>query len=369
MQHKILLVGPKINISNKRVYGGGVGGYTRNMKVYLKYFKFENFEIIPCFHSIRGEINLGFINGPIRLFYDLFHLLNCFLKLNIKGVHIMAQYRGAIVREFFIVLISNIFNKPVLYEIKAGSFESTYNSKNVLYKFFIKYILKKSKLILVEGKPYMSFLKNKFNKESTFFPNVIPSDDIPNIIPAKLDTGITRILFIGFAYEGKGVFELYDACEELVLKGHKIKLTIVGEIHEKFKSYITKKSFNEFLDLKGKLNHNEVLEQFKINDVYCYPSKHPGEGHNNTINEALMSQMVICSSLNGFLDTFLNEDNSFPLKKVKVKEIVLRLSEIIENKNVAIDKSIKGRDLILSQFNTDKVKLILEKEYHKLLNK
>ena len=261
----------KINISNKRVYGGGVGGYTRNMKVYLKYFKFNDFEITPCFHSIRGEINLGFLNGPIRLFYDLFQLLNCFLKLNIKGVHIMAQYRGAIVREFFIVLISNIFNKPVLYEIKAGSFESTYNSKNGVYKFLIKYILKKSKLILVEGKTYMSFLKNKFNKESTFFPNVIPSDEIPSIIPMKLDIGITRILFIGFAYEGKGVFELYDACEELVLKGHKIKLTIVGEIHENFKNYITKKSFNEFLNLKGKLNHNEVLEQFKINDVYCYP--------------------------------------------------------------------------------------------------
>ena len=36
--HKILLVGPKINVSNKRAYGGGSGGYTRNMKVYLKYF-------------------------------------------------------------------------------------------------------------------------------------------------------------------------------------------------------------------------------------------------------------------------------------------------------------------------------------------
>jgi len=72
--------------------------------------------------------------------------------------------------------------------------------------------------------------------------------------------------------------------------------------------------------------------------------------------------------LNGFLGTFLNEDNSFPLKKVEVKEIVLRLNEIIENKNVAIDKSIKGRYLILSEFNTDNVKSILEKEYHKLLN-
>ena len=39
---------------------------------------------------------------------------------------------------------------------------------------------------------------------------------------------VTRILFIGFAYEGKGVFELYDACEELVLKGHKINPTNIN---------------------------------------------------------------------------------------------------------------------------------------------
>lgn len=365
----ILLVGPKINISNKRVYGGGVGGYTRNMKVYLKYFKFKDLEIIPCFQSVRGEINLGILNGPIRLFYDLFQLLNCFQKFKIKGVHVMAQYRGAIVREFFLVIISNIFNKPVLYEIKAGSFVSTYNSKNILYRFFSNYILKNSKLILVEGKPYVSFIKHKFNKEATLFPNVIPCDEIPDVIPKKFNNSIIKLLFVGFAYEGKGVFELYDACEELVSKGHKIKLTIVGEIHHKFKSYIRNKNYKNFLDFKGKLNHKEVLEQFKINDIYCYPSKHPGEGHNNTINEALMNQMVICSSLYGFLGTFLNEENSFPLKKVEVKEIILRLSEIIDNKNVAIDKSIKGRGLVLSKFNTDVVKLILEKEYYKLLNK
>ena len=369
MQHKILLVGPKINVSNKRVYGGGVGGYTRNMRVYLKYFRFNDFEITPCFHSVRGEISLGFLNCPIRLFYDLSKLLYCYTKHNINGVHIMAQYRGAIVREVFVVMISNILGKPVLYEIKAGSFESTYNSGNGIYKFFIKYILKNSKIILVEGKPYINFLKNKFNKDSTYFPNVIPTDEIPSIIPSKLDTATAKILFIGFAYEGKGVFELYDACEELLLKGHKIKLTIVGEIHEDFKRYIVNKYSGEFLNIKGKLNHMKVLEQFQVNDIYCYPSKHPGEGHNNTINEALMSQMVICSSMNGFIGTFLDEDNSFPLNKVDVKEIVKRLNEIILNKDVAIDKSIKGRDLILSEFNTNNIKSILEKEYNKLLNK
>ena len=369
MKNKILLVGPKVNVSNKRAYGGGSGGYTRNMKVYLRYFTFDEFEIIPCFQSIRGEINLWILNGPIRLFYDLYQLIGCLRKFEIKGVHILAQYRGAIVREFLIVVISNILNKPILYEIKAGSFKTKYNSSKWFYKYFIKYILSNSKIILVEGKAYINFLKNKFNKECVYFPNVVPNNEIPSNISEKFKEGLTRVLFVGYAYEGKGIFELFNACRELSFRGKKIRLTIVGELHNDFKSYVEDNNSNLIFECKGKLKHQEVLEQFKLNDVYCYPSKHLGEGHNNTINEALMNQMVICSTLNGFLGSFLNEDNSFPLNGACEKEITLRLNEIIENKNLAIDKSKKGRELILSKFNTNAAKLILEIEYTKLLSK
>jgi|SaaInlStandDraft_1057018.scaffolds.fasta_scaffold00979_2 glycosyltransferase involved in cell wall biosynthesis len=365
MKNNILLVGPKVNVSNKRAYGGGTGGYTRNMKVYLRYFRFEGFEIIPCFHSIRGEINLWVLNAPLRLFYDLYQLIRCFWKFKIRGVHIIAQYRGALLREVLIVLISSVLKKPILYEIKAGSFESTYYSNNKLYKFLINYIIRKSKILLVEGKPYINFLKNNFNRECTFFPNVVPNNEIPNVISEKFNNGFIRVLFVGFACKNKGVFELFDACEKLSSKENNIILTVVGEVHDDFKNYV--KGTNLNLILKGKLNHIEVLKQFNLNDIYCYPSKHSGEGHNNTINEALMNQMIICSSLNGFLGSFLNEDNSFPLKKVCEKEIVYRLNQIIGNKTLAIDKSKIGRQLILSEFNTNVAKLVLEKEYKKLL--
>ena len=368
MTKKIVLVGPKLNVTNKRAYGGGSGGYTRNMNVYLTFFRFNRFEIIPCFHSIRGEINLWALNAPIRLFYDLYQFIKCLLKFDISGVHILAQYRGAIVREILIILISNIFNKPVLYEIKAGSFESSYYSNNSLYRFFVNCVIRKSKLILVEGKPYINFLKKKYNVDCTLFPNVVPNIEIPTIINKKFNTDLIRVLFVGFAYKGKGVFELFDACQELSKKGHNIRLTIVGKVHDDFKTY-TKDGCSFNIVLKGKLDHGEVLKQFNLNDIYCYPSKHDGEGHNNTINEALMHQMIVCSTLNGFIGSFLNKENSYPLRKVCKNEIKIRLNEIIENKDLAVNKSIKGRELILHQFNTNIAQSILEREYIKLVAK
>ena len=176
MIKNILLVGPKLNISSKKAYGGGTGGYTRNMKVYLTFFKLNKFNIIPFFHTIRGEHNFWIFTKPFRLVIDSFVFLKELFTNNIEGVHILAQYRGAIYREYMILCISRLFSKPVLYEIKAGSFKKTYNNSGNVYKKIVKFIVKNSKILMVEGKSDMLFLKKEFQKESTYFPNIIPAN-------------------------------------------------------------------------------------------------------------------------------------------------------------------------------------------------
>ena len=74
--HNILLLGPKIDVVNSKSYGGGTGGYTRNMSVYLSFFKFKNFKIKPCFHTVNGEINIGVFTKPYRLLLDMFYFTN-----------------------------------------------------------------------------------------------------------------------------------------------------------------------------------------------------------------------------------------------------------------------------------------------------
>lgn len=155
---KIMLFGPKVNVVNKKAYGGGTGGYTRNMSVYLKYFKYTNIKLVPCFHTIRGEIHFSIFTNPIRLFIDVFSFLLVILKNRINCVHILGQYRGAIVRELLIAMLTKSLGKSLLYEIKAGAFIDAYESGSKYYKKMIDMIIVRTDKILVEGKIYEEFI-------------------------------------------------------------------------------------------------------------------------------------------------------------------------------------------------------------------
>ena len=52
--NKILLVGKPTEKNRLGSVGGG-GGYVRNMRVYLKYFNSQDYNLVPCFHTTRNE--------------------------------------------------------------------------------------------------------------------------------------------------------------------------------------------------------------------------------------------------------------------------------------------------------------------------
>ena len=158
-------------------------------------------------------------------------------------------------------------------------------------------------------------------------------------------------------------------CDILAKKGKQIELTLVGLIDPEIENFIDNmyKSRLFKINKKGKLKHSDVLLEFTINDIYAYPTKHKGEGHNNTINEALMHQMAISSTKIGFIDDFLNDENSYPINELNSEVISNTFLKIIRDIPLAIDKSRKGRKLILEQFNSEIAKLNLEKYYNELL--
>jgi len=367
---KILIIGPKINISNKKSYGGGSGGYTRNMHVYLSYFLFDDIRLIPVYHTIKGELNFGIFTKLFRLIFDLTNLIKKILTNKVDGIHILAQYRGAIIRELFVVLIGRLNGIPILYEIKAGAFIKAYNNNGKLYQLMIDTIIKSSKVVLIEGKIYKDFIFELYNKKAYYFPNVVPIDEIPKYIHHKFQSDILKVLFVGFVYEGKGIKELILGCRIFAEKNNKIELTLVGEIDPEIHMFLENMKLPENFKIykKGKLNHKDVLVELSKNDIYAYPTKHEGEGHNNTINEALMHGMIVCSTNAGFISDFLNNENSYPIPNLNPEEIGNIFLKIVNDKNLAISKSKKGRELILQEFNSEKAKFNLLKYYQELID-
>lgn len=370
-KNKIILYGPPVGKDIKAGYGGGTGGYTRNMAAYLN-FDFTDFELIPLFHTVRGEINFGKLTFVIRFLIDLIRIIKCFLSIKPNSIHILAQYRTATVREFTLAFISNSLGMPYLYEIKAGAFINFYKNTNFINKYFINYIVKNSKIILCEGEIYIDFIEQEFKRKSYYLPNFVLSKELPEKENTLFNNEFLNIVFVGYCTRAKGVFELLDAVVKITNETNiQIKLTLIGSEEKEFKKYINNISVNKnlIINRKGVLAHKDVLQELSKNDIYCYPTDHDGEGHNNSINEAMIFGLVIITTRKGFLGQVLHEDSAYFLDSIDSSEIAKNIKDIYLNKKLAKEKAMKARKKLLDNYVDTVVYDDFVKHYKKLNKK
>ncbi len=363
----VLLYGPYVDINSSGSYGGGTGGYTRNMTCYINYFKPVDFLVVPSFHTFRGQLKTD--NFIWRMLVDTITFIRNLLKHNPQIIHVFAQYRTATPREFMVQALSLFFRKSVVYELKAGAFISWYQSTNSINRYFISYIVRSSKKVLVEGLPYISFLKDEFQVDAIYIPNYMPSEIVPDVVSKKLENKIIRVLFVGYCYEGKGVYELVKGCSLAASKGVEIELTIVGQEHDDFKRWLNQFVCDSGLVITrlGRKDYADVLEEFKSQDVYCYPTSHNGEGHNNTINEAMMFGLVIITTKKGFLNTIITNERGYSLDVVSPVSIATAIINIDQDRGKAIQKAEAARAYLRENFTSDIIFPTLENVYKEVL--
>ena len=360
-----MLYGPVV-AELEGAYGGGTGGYTRKMGLYLNHFRKDNFEMVPCYHTVKGQYKFGFF--VVRFFMDIYAFISGLARIKPKIVHILAQYRTAVPREFAIIFLARLLGKPVVYEIKAGVFHNWYPSTNPVFRWMAKFCIKNSKVVLCQGKPYIELIEKEIGVKAYYHPNFVADAEIPADPGQKLAGEAMRILFVGYAYRDKGVFELVEGCNNAATISP-IELTLIGKEHEEFTSWLDSYELhpNLKIDRLGRKPHDEVLKQYILHDIYCYPTRHKGEGHNNSINEAMMSGLVIVTTRQGFLGTILNNDIAYFLDDVSINEVERTLKDIATDRPKAQEKSRKVRQYLLDNFTSTVAYNKLEKHYSNIL--
>jgi len=364
-KHKIMLYGPVV-AELEGAYGGGTGGYTRKMGLYLNYFRKERLEMVPCYHTVKGQYKYGFF--VVRFFMDFFSFINGLIRIRPQIVHILAQYRTAVPREFAIILVARQLGKPVVYEIKAGVFHTWYEQTNPVLRWMSRFCIKNSAAVLCQGKPYMELIEREMGIKTYYHPNFVAENEIPPAPGDKLTEPAMRLLFVGYAYRDKGVFELIEGCNQTAPQVP-IELTLIGKEHEEFTSWLDGLELhpNFTVHRLGRMPHEEVLQQYPLNDIYCYPTRHKGEGHNNSINEAMMAGLVIVTTRQGFLGTILNNDIAYFLEEVSTEEVAEKLLAIGTNREVAREKARKVRAYLLENFTSSVAYDKLERYYSDIL--
>lgn len=363
---KVLLFGPAIG-SFAGAYGGGTGGYTRNMSQYLRFFRSSAFQIIPCFHTVAGQGRVR--SFVLRFLIDFFRFLSSMIRVRPAVVHILAQYRTATPREFAAAVWCGIFRTPYIYEVKAGSFSSWYPASGLVFKKMADYCIRHANTVLCEGKPTLDTIFEATGVSGVFFPNFVSIAEIPEEVPEKLTQPTLKVMFIGYAFKEKGIFELVEGCQKVAEKVA-VEVHLIGQEHPEFKEWMDQLVLHPNLKIHrlGKLPHEEVMTHFGRNDVYCYPTRHPGEGHNNSINEAMMHGMVILTAKQGFLETVL-EDTAYFLPEVSSAAVAGSLLYIADHRTEARQKAVDTRRRLLDHFTDKHAFDKLEAAYRKAAGK
>lgn len=368
-ERTVLLFGPPFGKAIAAGYGGGTGGYTRNMKVYVETLRVDGVRLEPLFRTVRGEKASFFGTYPVRFLVDCLRIHRAVRKSRPAAIHALGSYRTALPLEVLLALICRLSAIPLIYDIKAGQFVTAFEGGSWLYKAMMRFVLFSAAALLVEGQDYERFLRERFGLKSHYFPNFVPQEEVPATIPDRLSEAPLKLLYVGFCYEGKGVHQLLRGCGEAASCGISIRLTLIGEEEEKFKSFADSFSHADNLSIVrlGRRPHAEVLQHMQVNDVYCYPTAHAGEGHNNSINEAMMNGMIIVTTRHGFLESVLTENGAIFLDGTSPAQIAGAIDRISRHPIEAREIAAFARNRCLQEFTSARAGKVLEAAYRSLI--
>lgn len=360
----VLVAGPRNAVGGK-VYGGGVGGYTRNLAAYVSSLRVPGFEFLPFHCSVRGMGNDLQRNLVVRLLTDLGNLYFACRRQRPWAVHVLAQYRGALPRELGMALICRMLRIRYIYDVKAGAFQKEYANASWWYRKALNFILKSSTAVLAEGEASQRFLRDELNTRAVFFPNFVPDSEIPATPTRLFSATELRILFVGYCYPDKGVAPLIEGCRRVAEEGIRVSLSVVGTEAEEFTRWADSLPAvaNFRIVRHGRLPHAQVLEKMKNVDIYGYPTAHPGEGHNNSINEAMMHGLVVVTTQHGFLGDVLPADAAYFVPAANAAHIADAIRRIAANREEAAAKGARARGRLLAEFTSTRASERLREVY------
>jgi glycosyltransferase involved in cell wall biosynthesis len=361
----VLLYGPSFGRSIPNAYGGGTGGYGRNMDAYLKALTLPNATFIPLYHTIRGEQNFGTITPIVRMFIDTWRIIRALILKRPAAVHVLAVYNDALPREFVLALLCMIFRVTLIYDVKAGNFIEAYEQRGALYRAMVALVVRSAALVLVEGRVYIDFMSRVFSRDARYFPNFVPDSEIPDQVPRRFQHDTTRVLFVGYCQASKGVMSLLEGCATAAAMGARIEVVLVGAEEASFTKLADEYLRDSPLRVlrMGRLPHDSVIEMMLTSDVYCYPTTFVGEGHNNSINEAMMCQLTIVTTRHGFLSDVLGPDCAVFLDNLSAESIAHHLLALVGNREESAAYGKRARARLMSDFTSTVASRLLSAYY------
>jgi glycosyltransferase involved in cell wall biosynthesis len=360
--NSIVLCGPSTELGTEG-YGAGKGGYVRNVAALLAHFSSGDVKMVLSPYSTRRYSRSWKLLLPFRLFADL----RVFASNIRRGgaVHVMMTYGLAIYREFGMSVIAAAFKRPLILDIRGGSFVLWLESAGWLQRALSHWVLKHAEIILGQGVAVVTYLRPRYGAKVHHFPNFLQSNYLPATIQPRLRQHELRVIFVGYCYEGKGVFQLVEGCARAVRKGLSLHLTLVGAESPEFQAYLDGYAIPAGLRITrcGALEYDEVQASLARSDIFCFPTRHVGEGHPNVLTEAMAHALVIVTTRHGFIAELLDDTSAYFLDRGSADDVATKLLHIDAHRGEAERKGDIARSTVQERFMEARVLGQLREHY------
>ncbi len=368
VRNAVVLCGPSTQPGTEG-YGGGKGGYVRNVAALLEHFSAGDVTMTLSPYSTRRFSRGWTILLPIRLVADLWVFAR-----NIRGagaVHLMMTYGLAIYREFGISVLAVVFNRPLILDIRGGSFVAWLESTSALQRAMAHWVLRHAEVILGQGLSVVSYLTPRYGEKVRHFPNFMQARYLPSSVRPRFTQRELRVIFVGYCYAGKGVFELVEGCALAARRGLCIQLTLVGSESPEFSAYLDGYVLPESLRItrRGALEFDDVQSLLASHDIFCFPSRHVGEGHPNVITEAMAHALAIVTTRHGFITELLDDTSAYFLESNSSEAVADMLVHVDSHRDEARHKGDNGRCTLQKRFTEANVLGQLRELYRRALRR
>lgn len=163
---RLLFYGPTGKGLPSEKIGGGERGCLRTLDLYHKL----GVEYVVIEKPTLGRGKVTFLYNS---FVSPFILIFTLLKNPQSPVHIVGFYEHQLFYEYMMFLISKLFGRKIVYELRNGTMVKTYNHHSWLYKIAMKNMIEKSEVVLCQGLEFVDFIHENWKANTIYYPNYV----------------------------------------------------------------------------------------------------------------------------------------------------------------------------------------------------
>jgi glycosyltransferase involved in cell wall biosynthesis len=288
--------------------------------------------------------------------YDVFHLtpLNMHFALAETVLVSCAKWAG----------------RPVLFDVRAGTFMRHYNGGSAFYRGTVKRTLRLATRVGVEGQEYVEFVKQHTTQPVFYFPNYVDSPSLQRQLPVRhlLAGDEIRFIYFGRLVPEKGVETALQTLALLMKRGHAVALELIGEGSPAYLAAMKQCYAHLPVTWTDSLPVENILQRARHAHFFFFASRHEGEGHSNSLNEAMSVGLVPVCSTQGFTQSVVGDAgvvlpvDSSPETYAQAVEELVQLGQWAE-------LSQRARHRLQTLYSEDAVVPMLMQTYQDLLLK